>query len=200
MTKIKTVSFVVALTALVLLVLAVTGDMNASDSTSIEAAMARNSARFMPIVPKAEYSTWRTGPLEVAKVFGRSQGCQNADADLITATSDAANHAGIAPRLLAAAVAVESSCNPYAVSARGAVGLTQVRVQTWKGKYDFAGNDNLLNPTANLRVGAQILADNVRQYGERGGLQRYLGMGTDDGNITPSGYSSKIMALAGDRQ
>ena len=198
--KIKTLSILVLLAALVPLVLLLTGKTNAEDSTSIEAVMARNSMRFRPTVPKLEFSSWHTGPLEVAKVFGRSQGCENADADLIEQTSNAANYAGIPPRLLAAAVAVESGCNPYAVSARGAIGLTQIVPKVWKGKYDFAGHDNLLNPTANLRVGARILSENIQQWGTRGGLQHYLGTGTDDGNITPGSYAAKIMTLAGERQ
>jgi hypothetical protein len=200
MTKTRTVSIVVALTMLVLLVFSVsTTKTNAADRTSIEAVMARNAARLMPTVPKIDFSVWRTGPLDVAKVFGRSPGCENADNDLIVAISNAANRAGIPPRLLAATVAVESSCNPYAVSTRGAIGLTQVVPKVWKSKYDFAGHVNLLNADDNLRVGASILADNVQRFGTRDGLQRYLGTGTDDGNITPGGYAAKILTLAGDR-
>src|SRR5258708_5408176 len=188
--------------SLIVLVIALavvlTGHSEAFETNRMESIATRNIQRFAPVVPKVEYSAFRTGPLEVAKVFGRSSGCENADVDLIQGVSNAAVYAGIQPRLLAAVVAVESGCNPFAVSARSSVGLTQVNVKVWKGKYDFSGRDNPLNPTANLRVGSQILSELIEQHGKRIALQRYLGTGTDDGNITPGGYSTKIMALAGE--
>lgn len=175
-----------------------TGTTQAFDSLTLQDYEARNVKRFAPVAPAIMYTEVRTGPLEVAKVFGRSEGCTNADADLIQATSTAAINAGIPSRLLAAVVAVESACNPLAVSQRNSLGLTQVNVKVWKSKYDFAGKDNPLNPTANLRMGSKILADLITQHGRRQALQMYLGTGTDDGNITPGSYAAKILTLAGE--
>ena len=151
--------------------------------------------QFIPVAPRLEYSQWRTGPIEVAKVFGRSQGCQEADIGLIQEVSTAANRAGLDPRLVAAEVAVESGCNPMAISQRGAVGLLQVHVKTWHQKYDFA-TDNLFNTRTNLRVGTQVLAGYIKTYGVHEGVHHYNGMGIGC-ETCPEGYSDRVLALAG---
>jgi Transglycosylase SLT domain len=146
----------------------------------------------LPAVPKLEYGEVRTAPLEIAKVFGRSPGCQDADSELIFATSEAALRTGLDPKLAAATVAVESGCNPFAISTRGAIGLMQVRAISWKDKYDFSGKINLLNRRDNLQVGAEILSGLIKQFGVTEGVRRYQGVGE---NGDPQ-YVSKILALA----
>lgn len=134
-------------------------------------------------------------PLQVAMVFGRAQGCDEASPDLIQATAQAAMDAKIDPRIAAATLAVESACNQFAVSSRGAIGFMQVMPRIWKDKYDFTGSVNLLNRQDNIRVGAQILGGLVKQYGVAEGVRRYQGTGetcdTCDGR-----YTSKILSLA----
>lgn len=136
--------------------------------------------------------------LDVARVFGRSQGCENADPKLITSIAVESLNDNLDPRILAATVAVESACDPLAVSPKGALGLTQVMPKIWKGKFDFTGTVNLLNPNDNIHAGATILSDLIKQYGVAAGVRRYNGVGvgceTCDG-----GYVSKIIALAGKR-
>jgi soluble lytic murein transglycosylase-like protein len=99
------------------------------------------------------------------------------------------------PRLVAATVAVESGCDPYATSTKGAIGLMQVRASTWKDTYDFQQKVNLLNPQENLETGTDILAGYIKKYGKVGGVTQYQGLGTGcptcDGN-----YTSKILKLA----
>lgn len=136
-------------------------------------------------------------PLAVALVFGRSTGCQNADPALIELVAREAVNTGLPPKVLAATVAVESQCNPIAISNRGAVGLTQVVPRVWKDSFDFA-RVNLLNPRDNVHVGARIMAGLVRDHGLARGVQLYNGAGvgcsTCDGD-----YSSKVLVLAGGR-
>jgi hypothetical protein len=145
--------------------------------------------------PRLDYSIQRTAPIEVAKVFGRSQGCQDASLELVNLVAETALKHGVDPRVLAAEVAVESGCNPLAVSAKGAVGLTQVRLSTWKEKYDFE-EENPFDEATNLRMGAEILASYIEKYGLREGVHHYNGMGVGCESCA-EGYSDKVLALAG---
>jgi len=148
-----------------------------------------------PVPPRLEYSVLRTGPFDVAKVFGRVKGCEDASPELIGQVAQAAFQANQDPKIIAATVAVESSCNSLAVSNRGALGLMQVMPKTWKSQFDFS-RENLLNPRDNLRVGTKILTDLINQYGVRDGVRRYQGLGVDcescDGH-----YVEKILKTAG---
>src|SRR5260370_33834829 len=69
--------------------------------------------RFIPKPPAIAYqlSAFRTGPLEVAKVFGRSRGCENASPELIFAVSEQAGNNSIDPLIAAPPAAIESACN-----------------------------------------------------------------------------------------
>lgn len=146
-----------------------------------------------------EYSLYRTGPFMVAKVFGRSQGCQDTEDDFIRFVSDASVDAGIDPRVIASTIAVESGCNQFAVSGKGAVGEMQIMVKIWKDKFDFAGDVNPFNKQDNIRTGAKILADLVSQYGMADGIRRYNGLGVGCDSCD-AGYVEKILNLSGRKQ
>jgi hypothetical protein len=154
-------------------------------------------ARQVPHAPSMafNYSVFRTAPLEVAKVYGRTPGCSDADADMIQATAKAAIEAGLDPAIAAATVGVESACNPFAVSSKGAIGIMQIMPKVWKDKYDFAGDVNLFNRNTNLGVGAHIEADLINQYGVESGVRRYNGMGVGCSTCDDE-YTSKILTLA----
>jgi len=136
--------------------------------------------------------------LDVARVFGRSTGCAEADPKLITTVADEAVKTDLDPRILAATIAVESACNQYATSSKGAIGLAQIMPKIWKGTYDFEKQYNLLNPQDNIHVGASILGSLVKQYGVPNGLRRYNGLGVDC-DACDAGYTDKIAALAAKR-
>lgn len=133
--------------------------------------------------------------LEVARVFGRSQGCDTADSKLITAIATESVKDEVDPRILAATVAVESACDPMAISKSGAVGLTQVMPRIWKTKFDFT-QVNLLNPSDNLHAGATILSDLIKHYGVNNGVRRYNGLGVGCDSCDGA-YVSKILVLTG---
>lgn len=156
-------------------------------------------ARLMPRAPQLQYTIARTGPLDVAKVFGRSPTCTNAGADLIQEVSDAALRNNLDPSLLASTVSVESGCNQFAVSSRGAVGITQVVAKIWTSDFDFSGRYNLFNVQDSLDVGARILGLLVDKYGTADGVRRYQGTGVDCATCDP-GYTEKILTLAGRQQ
>ena len=96
------------------------------------------------------------------------------------------------PTLLLAVMAIESRFNPFAQSPVGAQGLMQVLTRVHTDKYeDFGGRLAAFDPVSNLRVGALVLHDCVKQAGSiEGGLRLYVGAVTTDG----SGYINKVMA------
>lgn len=168
----------------------------AADNNEHVAAL--KAHKFVPVPPASAYafSEWRNMPLEVAKVFGRSTGCQDASPGLINLVSRISLGEGIDPRITAATIATESQCNPYAISTKGAVGLMQVRVSTWRGKFDFGGRVNLLNTEDNIKTGTAILASFVKQYGTAEGVRRYNGLGVGC-DTCDAQYVSKVSKLAG---
>lgn len=137
--------------------------------------------------PEISYSAQRMALYSAARVYGKA-GC--GDFALAEATARLALRAGIPAEIVAAKVAVESNCNPLAVSPKGAVGLTQIMPSIWRGKYDFA-TVNLFNPEDSLRVGTEILAGLIAKHGARGGLRRYNGAGPD-----AEVYADRVLALA----
>jgi len=145
-------------------------------------------------IPEAEKQY--VAALDVARVFGRSSGCAEADVKLIGDIAAESLRVGISPRILAATVAVESSCDSMAVSRRGAVGLTQIMPKIWRASFDFEHTVNLFNPAENLHAGATILSNLIKQYGLTEGIRHYQGTGTDCSDCD-NNYVPKILSLAG---
>lgn len=146
-------------------------------------------------VPDRQY----TAALEVARIFGRStNGCAEADPKLITTVAEESLKANIDPRILAALIAVESGCNQFASSTKGAFGLTQITARVWKDKYNFEKDFNLFNPHDNIHVGADILGGLIKTYGLPAALRRYNGLGVDS-DAYDSGYPDRVQALAAKR-
>jgi soluble lytic murein transglycosylase-like protein len=96
------------------------------------------------------------------------------------------------PLLLLAVIAVESSFNPIAESDFGAKGLMQVVPRFHLDKLAaHGGEDAVLDPRTNIRVGAQILREYVRQAGGlEEGLQLYAGAADDPSQS----YAQKVTA------
>ena len=99
----------------------------------------------------------------------------------------------IEPTLILAVMAVESGFNPFAQSNVGAQGLMQVMSKVHHDKFsDHGGMTAVLNPAANIQVGAQILKDMIRRSGSvESGLKLYVGAGNMDSD---GGYAGKVMA------
>jgi len=97
---------------------------------------------------------------------------------------------GLDPLLIVAVIAVESRFNPIAESEMGAQGLMQVIPRFHKEHLEAATTDSVLDPHANIRLGARILKDYIRSGGtEIAGLQRYNGSTGDESNA----YASKVL-------
>lgn len=89
----------------------------------------------------------------------------------------AARDAGLDPLLVLAVISVESRFNPIAESVMGAKGLMQIIPKYHYAKLDpYGGEEAVLDPESNIRVGTQILREYVRRMGTlEGGLQFYNG-------------------------
>lgn len=93
---------------------------------------------------------------------------------------------GLDPSLVTAVIIVESSGNVRAVSGKGAVGLMQV-MPYMATELGFEGD--LFDIEDNIKVGVFILADNIRRWGYREGIDRYF---WGNGTIPNEKYIAKI--------
>jgi len=96
------------------------------------------------------------------------------------------------PVLILAVMAIESRYNPVAESVVGAKGLMQVIPKFHLEKLlDHGGEQALLNPDVNIRVGAQILREYHRRLGSQElALQMYAGA-FDEPTLQ---YTAKVFA------
>jgi len=96
------------------------------------------------------------------------------------------------PLLLLAVMAIESRYNPVAESNMGAKGLMQVIPKFHAEKLAGHGGESaLLDPHVNIQVGAQILREYLRRFGEiETALQMYAGAFDEPS----SSYAFKVLA------
>jgi soluble lytic murein transglycosylase-like protein len=117
---------------------------------------------------------------------------QDAAASFVAAAYRAGGEWKVDPLLILAVVAVESRYNPVAESNLGAKGLMQVIPKFHADKLvEHGGEGALLDPHVNIQVGAQILREYLRRFGEtETALQMYAGA-FDEPN---SQYAFKVLA------
>ena len=144
-----------------------------------------------PVVagPNFNQPELRKAFFDAARIYGKA-GC--GDMELAEMTAQHALRTKLPANLIASIVAVESACNPLAISSKGAVGLTQVNVKVQAEKFAQFRTINLFNPEQSMQVGTDILADMIKDYGLRGGVSHYNGSGPD-----ADAYAVKVLALAG---
>jgi soluble lytic murein transglycosylase-like protein len=96
------------------------------------------------------------------------------------------------PLLILAVMAVESSYNPVARSSMGAMGLMQVIPRFHPEKLeDHGGEEALLDPEINIRVGHLVLHEYLRRFGElEPALQKYAGAFDEP----TARYTGKVLA------
>jgi len=99
---------------------------------------------------------------------------------------------GVDPLLILAVMAIESRFNPFAESGMGAQGLMQVIPKYHLDKFEeMGGKDAVLNPVANIKVGALILKDYISRFGGvEAGLKAYSGAALAEEDF---GYSGKVL-------
>jgi|SRR5665213_60630 len=121
-------------------------------------------------------------------IYSTHRGCSR---ELAYSTARNAILFKVPAQLISAVVIVESGCKSGIVSPSGAVGEMQVMP-----KMHNASRSVLMNREKNLEVGTRLLAGLIHKYGIHDGLHHYLGMGTDDGNMTGDDYASRVMQIA----
>lgn len=136
-----------------------------------------------------EIPSFRKNFFDAARVYGRA-GCGDVQLAEMTARSSAKT--GLPANVIAAVIAVESTCNPLAVSRSGAVGLTQVMPSIWASRYNNFRDKNLLKAEDSMEVGSEILSQNIKTYGTHQGIRRYNGAGPD-----AEAYAIRVMMIAG---
>lgn len=95
------------------------------------------------------------------------------------------------PGLIVAVIKVESSGRLDAISPKGAVGLMQV-MPWWPKELGIKGD--LSSVDTNIRIGAQILAENIKKWGHKEGILRYY----RGGGLSDDGYFVRVqMAMDG---
>lgn len=104
----------------------------------------------------------------------------------------AADANALDPLVVLAVVATESRYNPIAESVVGAKGLMQIIAKFHPEKLaGHGGEDALFEPAVNIQVGAQILHEYLRRYGDlETALQVYAGA-IDDSDTR---YARKVLA------
>jgi len=118
---------------------------------------------------------------------------QSASKMLVETAYSSAHEVKLDPLLVLSVMAIESRFNPFAESSVGAQGLMQVMAKLHQTKfYDHGGTKSVLNPVANIQVGAQILKDLIRRSGSvEAGLKLYVGAGNLESD---GGYAAKVLA------
>jgi len=143
---------------------------------------------------KAEAGTSRESRPEIdalaASLAKRYRVSIEATRSLIATAYGEGRRIGLDPLLIIAVIAVESRFNPIAESAMGAQGLMQVIPRFHKKHLEGAATDSVLEPHANIRLGARVLKDYIKSGGtEVAGLQRYNGSTGDESNA----YAAKVL-------
>ena len=117
---------------------------------------------------------------------------QDATAGFVASAYRAGNEWKVDPLLILAVMAVESRYNPVAESNMGAKGLMQVIPKFHADKLaEHGGEGALLDPHVNIQVGAQILREYLRRFGEtETALQMYAGAFDEPS----SAYAFKVLA------
>ncbi len=111
---------------------------------------------------------------------------------LVSAAQAAGERLRLDPMLIVAVMAVESGFNPFAESPMGALGLMQVIPRFHQDKLEaLASGSSLLDPLANIQVGAMVLKESIRRAGSiEAGLQQYAGAVSDEEGL----YAAKVLA------
>jgi soluble lytic murein transglycosylase-like protein len=102
---------------------------------------------------------------------------ETASAEFVSTAYRVGREVAVDPLLILAVMAVESRYNPVAESSMGAKGLMQVIPRYHPEKLlEYGGEHALLDPEVNIQVGAQILREYMRRFGEtEAALQKYAG-------------------------
>jgi len=136
-------------------------------------------------------------PMEHKRIAGYLAKKYQVSADatqlIVSAAYMTGRETGVDPMLILAVMAIESRFNPFAESGMGAQGLMQVIPKYHLDKFEeLGGKDAVLNPVANIKVGALILKDYISRFGGvEAGLKAYSGAALAEEDY---GYAGKVLS------
>ena len=145
-----------------------------------------------PIQPVADTPLEREQQAVAEYIAKRYRVADDAIAGFVAMAYRAGEEYRVDPLLILAVMAIESRYNPVAESVMGARGLMQVIAKYHPEKLEPHGGDQaLLEPAVNIRVGAQILREYQRRFGDtETALQMYAGALDEP----TSQYANKVFA------
>jgi soluble lytic murein transglycosylase-like protein len=157
-----------------------------------EAAAGRTSEDAAPIQAVAESPIEREQRAVAEYIAKRYRIADAAAANFVSIAYRAAEENRLDALLVLAVMAIESRYNPVAESVMGAKGLMQVIPKYHQEKlFDHGGEHALLEPEVNILVGAQILREYQRRFGDmETALQMYAGALDEP----TSQYATKVLA------
>lgn len=108
---------------------------------------------------------------------------------ILTTVYQEALNSGLAPDIVLAVIAAESSFNRFAISSAGAQGLMQI-MPFWKDEIGRS-DDNLTDIATNIRYGCKILQFYLQK--ENGDLA--LALARYNGSVGQTRYSEKVLVI-----
>ena len=168
-------------------------------------AILRHIPSLAALVPDAlsQPATVAAGPIQARPhereqqaltefISRRYRVAEEAVAGFVATAYSAGARYSVDPLLILAVMAIESRYNPVAQSSMGAKGLMQVIPKFHMEKLsDHGGEQALLDPHVNIAVGARILREYSRRFGDlQAALQYYAGAFDEP----TAQYSGKVMA------
>jgi soluble lytic murein transglycosylase-like protein len=146
-----------------------------------------------PILPADAGSAQEREQRAVAEFISRRyRVAEAASTSFVSTAYRAGEEFSVDPLLILAVMAIESRYNPVAESSMGARGLMQIIPKYHQEKLlEHGGEFALLDPEVNIQVGARILREYMRRFGEtETALQMYAGA-LDEPTAQ---YSGKVLA------
>ena len=159
-----------------------------NDSFALPALVAAGTIQL----PGTESAAEREQRAVTEFIAKRYRVSDQAVAGFVSAAYRAGAENSVDPLLILAVAAIESRYNPVAESVTGAKGLMQVIPKFHLEKLlDHGGEHALLDPEVNIAVGAQILREYQRRFGDtETALQMYAGAFDEP----TSQYANKVLA------
>lgn len=165
---------------------------HASEVAQDSVPSAQGTVRSGPIYAAPEVHDLKEEQRAIAGFIARRYRVADQAVSSFVATAYRAGNAfRVDPLLILAVAAIESRYNPVAESFLGAKGLMQIIPRYHQDKLREHGGDSaLLDPEVNIQVGAQILREYLKRFGEtQAALQMYGGAFDEP----TSQYANKVL-------
>jgi len=163
-----------------------------ADTAEAPETPAANPSAAVVVVSEAQPAPTRDQRVLAEAISRRYRVAEAASQEYVATAYRVGREYAIDPLLILAVMAIESRYNPVAESSMGAKGLMQVIPRFHPEKLiEQGGDDALLDPEVNIRVGTWVLHDYLRHLGDlEAALQKYAGALDEP----TSQYAGKVLA------